>query len=153
MQIPSHVTAFAGIFGSATPPSIKADPEAVLSQPGGGVLMGPEARWAIHLVTINPALGQLLLMVLRDLSPLSMQSDSTLILRITAYDEAAARDTALENEIRDGLKQLDRLARRVGTQGYAEIPERSLRRPLLMQMSHLPLFQRLGVGHSAYAAV
>lgn len=150
---PSYATAFAGIFGNAIQPSEKPDTAFLLEQPGGGVLIEPDGRWGLRLTALNPKAGQLLLLVLRDLSPLSAQTDNTLTLRISAYDEAAAKDAHLAEEICQALLQLDNLARRITNRGYDEIAEPALRRPLLMQLAHVSLFQRLGVGHSAYAAV
>ncbi len=115
------------------------------------VLLGPDGRWAVRLTHFTPMQAHLLLVMLNDLTPLSSQTEATLTLRLTAYDEAATRDVHLATEIRVGLEALETLARRMTNCGYADIAERRLRRPLLMQLAHLPLMQRLGVAHTTYA--
>ncbi len=147
------VNSFAGLHGCTTPQDVTkhSTQKDALHDEGGGVLSAPNGQWAISLSYLNVAQAETLLMVLRDLSPLTAPTETTLTLRLSAYDEAAVKDEHLAQEISEGLLALDRLARNVASEGYRMISERARRRPILMQMTHHPFFQRLGIAHPVYA--
>jgi hypothetical protein len=138
MSQPSHVTAFAGIHGSATSLSHVGPKE-------GSVLLDAAGLWAVRLHILSPEQARTLLQVMRDLSPQGTQLDAPLVRRISAYDEAAANNSRFAAEIADGVGKLDRLSRKIGKNVYLALNERPLRRTILTQMDNHPLFQRLGV--------
>lgn len=138
MSQPSHVTAFAGIHGSATSLS-RVEPKE------GSVLLDAAGLWAVRLHILSPEQARTLLQIMRDLSPQGTQLDAPLVRRISAYDEAAANNARFAAEIADGVGKLDRLSRKIGKNVYLALNERPLRRTILTQMDNHPLFQRLGV--------
>lgn len=162
---PQHTTAFAGINGAVVslyehpapvaPPSHAVLPSHAAPQ-RGGMLLDTSGLWAVRLNTLSTAQGRTLLQVLRDLTPPGTQTDTPFIQRISAYDEAATKDTVLASEIEEGVRMLDTLSRRVTGSTYLGLGERSLRRTVLHQMEGNPFFARLGIHmptHSKAAAL
>lgn len=152
----THMTAFAGIQGSVTAhqPHSTDTPKAVsqVTLADGNMLLDPAGQWAIRLRTLSPDIARTLLQVLRDVTPLSTQSDSNLIRRISAYDESASRNAALAAELKEGLHALNQLSHKITRSPYAKLSERPMRRTVLLQMAAHPLFERLGVRLPAYSA-
>lgn len=152
----AHVTAFAGIQGSVTAHQTHStDSSQNISHvplSDGNMLLDPSGQWVIRLRTLAPDTARTLLQVLRDVTPLSTQSDSTLIRRISAYDESASTNTELAAELKDGLSALNQLSHKITRSPYAQLSERPMRRTVLLQMATHPLFERLGVRLPAYSA-
>ncbi len=140
----THCNAFAGISGSVTGNMPTAEADAQL-------LLDPTGRWAIRLTTLDKQVALMLLQILRDLAPPATQADSTFIRQVSAFDVAARNDSSLMQEIERGLAALDVLSRKLTRRSYIEVPERTMRRALVSQISEHPLMDRLGVRTPFYS--
>lgn len=145
----SHSTAFAGIYGAV---ATLVEPNCVVTTPRDeSVLLDPSGSWGLRLHNLPADTARMLLQILRDTSPSATQTDSSLIRRVAAYDEACQQDASLLPEIERGLGALDVLARKLTRQNYLAVEQRPLRRSMLAQLAHQPLFNRLGVQIEVYA--
>lgn len=150
-----HANSFAGIHGAMT-----ASEQAPLTSTGlrsvtlpeGALLLEPSGRWALRLRHISGEQAQMLLQVLRDLSPPATQIDSSFIRRVAAYDDACATDRRLLGQISDSVVMLDALSQKLTKRRYLQVEERALRRTLLTQLADMPLLERLGARAPAYSS-
>jgi hypothetical protein len=150
-----HANSFAGIHGCMTAterPPFTATGLRSVTLPEGALLLEPSGRWALRLRHLPGDTAQMLLQVLRDLSPPATQIDSSFIRRVAAYDDACAHDPTLLNQISEGVCTLDALAIRITKRRYLELEERALRRTLLLQLTDSPLLDRLGARAPAYSS-
>ena len=139
----AYATAFAGIHGSAVTHERATETVNAVDLPQGSMLLDPAGAWAVRLQSFTARVSETLLIVLRDHGAQATQGDQPLLRRIQAYDESAAKDASLAEDIDNGVAALDALARKLTQRRYTEVHERAMRRTLLSQARHLPLLQRL----------
>ena len=80
---------------------------------GSGVLaaLAPSRTWALSLKALSESEGSKILKVTRAIFPHDTLDDAVYALVVKDLDAAAAADGAVATLLRDGLKQLDKLAR------------------------------------------
>ena len=80
---------------------------------GSGVLaaLAPSRSWALTLNTLSESEGSKILKVTRAIFPHDTLDDAVYALVVKDLDAAAAADGAVATLLRDGLRQLDELAR------------------------------------------
>ena len=107
---------------------VKVDAPAVVSRrrflkTGSGVLMGtlaagsgvlatlaPSRSWALSLSALSDTEGSKILKVTRAIFPHDTLDDAVYALVVKDLDAAAAKDSAVADLLRDGLKELDKMA-------------------------------------------
>ncbi len=79
---------------------------------GSGVLatLAPSRSWALTLSALNETEGSKLLKVTRGIFPHDTLDDAVYALVVKDLDAAAAKDASVATLLRDGFKQLDKLA-------------------------------------------
>lgn len=79
---------------------------------GSGVLaaLAPSRTWALTMSTMTEAEGSKLLKVARGIFPHDSLDDAVYALVVKDLDAAAANDASVAALLRDGLKELDKLA-------------------------------------------
>jgi hypothetical protein len=138
------VNSFAGIGGNAAA-GCEGNLTGLLSSdmPQGCRLMDCKGSWSLRLMSFNAHVSETLLVMLRDATNSSNANDDTHCRRLTSYDEGAAKDASLAEDIDMGIAALDALARKLTQRRYKEISERALRRGLISQLKDHPLMKRL----------
>lgn len=79
---------------------------------GSGVLasLAPSRTWALSLSALNESEGDGILKVTRGIFPHDTLDDAVYALVVKDLDSAAAKDVAVAELLRDGLRQLNKLA-------------------------------------------
>lgn len=146
----THGNAFAGLSGS-TDHSLR-PVAAPITNTDSNLLVDPHGRWAMRLSLLEADMAHMLIQILRDLAPPATQMESAFIRQVAELDVAARQDHHLVGQVERGLAALDTLARKLTKRRYIDVPERTLRRTLLSQITEQPLMDRLGVRTPAYAS-
>ena len=142
----SHNNAFAGISGSvaaASSPTAQSSVKDETNQ-SSALLIDSSGRWGVRLSALPQDMARLLLQLLRDTAPVVLPQDAHLVRRVAAYDEAAARDPHLLEELERTAGRLNVMAFRVFNCSYMEITERHQRRALIDEIDELAIFTQLG---------
>lgn len=108
-----------------------------------GTLLQPADGWAQTLDALDSAQARTLLQMCRDVYPHDGLPVSAYQKVVDTFDDAAAKDPALAESIRDGLRDLNALARKRNGKDYAAIASENQRVAILEASQGSPLFQKV----------
>ena len=109
----------------------------------GGLMLPARDALAAELTHLGAAIGKTLLVMARDIFPHDKIADRYYMQAIEPYDAKAAEDPALAKLIRDGVAQLDAMAKASFNKPYAEVDTEAQRLSLLYGIERDAFFQKI----------